>query len=580
MADDASFEPKLGRIGNTSRRPASQLKKLAHFARHGEPRTFGRRRFAPRTIAAQGRGHGAAATASLWAAAGRRRVYVRVTIALARGTNTSAFSQHLRYIQRDGTDRDGSRTKLFGRDSEDVSRKAFDKRSREDSHQFRILVAPDDAERMEDLTVFTRRLMAQVERDFTTEVDWIAACHYNTSQPHLHIAIRGGNARDGEVFIARKYITQGLRHRAEDLVTQELGYETWRDLSVNRRWETFAERFTSIDRHLSQLEQDGTIVLAPRSAGSEQRDLTPPLWRLRHLRRLGLAAHVHGNEWRLLEGWTETLKSMGERTAAIEALDRRVGDRLNLRAIEEPAPGSIGGWVTGRLSAIIAPPRPGAEHLIALEGLDGRTWMLRVPEHELSGLPTTGAVISAYIPAMQPDRALTRRTSAGNDPAETSLSLPSLSVNSWLAIDDLTQRRAFTWLDELSADAALQLAAGFGAEVRAAWQARQTFLKAEGLDQVSREDLRATELSEIAASEARRLQKRYVALGPREIFRGLYTRNIDTAQGRFALIEGEGRFILVPQTDDMPPFKGQTVTIERSALFRSGGIAGGRGLER
>lgn len=580
MADDASFEPKLGRIGNTPRRPTSQLKKLAHLARHGEPRTFGRRRLAPWTIAAQGRGRGAAATANLWAETSRRRVYVRVTIGLAHGTNTAAFSKHLSYIQRDGTGPDGSKTKLFGRDSEDLSRQAFDERSREDSHQFRVLVSPEDAARMEDLTAFTRRLMAQVERDFAAEVDWIAACHYNTGQPHVHIVIRGGNARNGEVFIARKYITQGLRHRAEELVTLELGHRTWRDMAVSRDNEIYTERYTSIDRRLERAVTHGRLNLDTSTTTMVQDDAIPRLKRLRYLQHLGLAEHAYGPHWRLAEGWAEKLKSKHPRSQILHELSQATSEHHDLRTLSDPTTHSVGGWITGRLAAIIGKDARDAAPSILIEGLDGRPWFLDVPGPDVRGLPDRGAVISAYIPAMRKADMRGRQSALAGDADAESPAIPSLAVNSWLPIHALEKRRAFTWLDELSAEDVSALSTGFGADVRAAWQARQTFLQTERLDQVSREDLQAAELSEISASEARRLQKRYVALGPREVFRGLYSRNIDTAQGRFALIEGEGRFIFVPQTEDMAPFKGQTVTIERSALFRSGGIAGGRGLER
>ncbi|MFN7166760.1 MAG: DUF3363 domain-containing protein [Pannonibacter sp.] len=550
---------------------------MAHLARHGQPRTFNRRRFAPWSIAARGRGNGAAATANLWADASHRRVFVRTTIGLAQGKNTAAFSAHIKYIQRDGTERDGSPAKPFDRETEDASARAFDRRSREDSHQFRVLVSPEDASQLEDLTAFTRKLMRQVDRDLGGPVDWMAACHFNTGQPHVHIIIRGGNVRDGERFIARKYITHGLRYRAENLVTQELGNRTWRDLSISRNQEIYSERFTSIDRRLELAARDGRYRATPEAAvPAGQFDGISNLQRLRHLKKLGLAEHLHGADWHFTEGWSDTLKSISPRTAALNEVSRALGARLDLSRAEEPTAGTVGGWITGRLAAVIERGAASSGPMILVEGLDGRTWMLHVPAPDQADLPERGAVISAYIPAMRPEQALARRPGAEEDATGPALAVPNLSVNSWLPVEALARRRAYTWLDELGADAVQTFSTGFGAEVRAAWQARQTFLSAERLDLVSREDLQAGELGDVAAAEARRLGKRYVALAQREVFRGVYEKDIDTAQGRFALIVGESRFTLIAPTGDMAAHRRQAVNVERSPLFRA---AGGRSLE-
>jgi len=75
---------------------------------------------------------------------------------------------HLRYIQRDGTTRDGERGQLYGpvRDQEDG--KAFVERGEGDLHSFRVIVAPEDGDRLSDLRGFTRDVMAQMETDLGT----------------------------------------------------------------------------------------------------------------------------------------------------------------------------------------------------------------------------------------------------------------------------------------------------------------------------------------------------------------------------------------------------------------------------
>ena len=69
---------------------------------------------------------------------------------------------------------------------------------REGPHQFRLIVSPEDAERL-DLKDYTRKLMGQVESDLGRKLDWKAINHYNTDNPHTHIVIHGLDQK-GESF--------------------------------------------------------------------------------------------------------------------------------------------------------------------------------------------------------------------------------------------------------------------------------------------------------------------------------------------------------------------------------------------
>src|SRR3546814_20362799 len=75
----------------------------------------------------------------------------------------------------------------------------------------------------DDLKPLTRRLMARVEEDLGTKLDWMAVDHYNTGHPHTHIIVRGKDQRGKDLIIARDYISHGLRERAGELVDLDLG---------------------------------------------------------------------------------------------------------------------------------------------------------------------------------------------------------------------------------------------------------------------------------------------------------------------------------------------------------------------
>ena len=68
--------------------------------------------------------------------------------------------------------------------------------------------------------------MRQMETDLGTELDWIAVDHFNTGHPHTHILLRGITDDGKTLNIAGDYIAYGIRERASDIVTRELGRQT------------------------------------------------------------------------------------------------------------------------------------------------------------------------------------------------------------------------------------------------------------------------------------------------------------------------------------------------------------------
>jgi len=128
-----------------------------------------------------------------------------------RGTASKAVDAHLRYLERDGVTRDGEKGHAYSSVENEADGRAFIERGRDDRHQFRFIVAPEDAGEMGDLRGFTRDLMRQMEKDLDTQLDWIAVDHHNTGHPHTHIIVRGVTD-DGKILnIAGDYIAHGVR---------------------------------------------------------------------------------------------------------------------------------------------------------------------------------------------------------------------------------------------------------------------------------------------------------------------------------------------------------------------------------
>ena len=191
---------------------------------------------------------------------GARRVIVKSRSVRAAGKNGRAAS-HLRYIQRDGTSRDGERGRLYSATQDRTDGDAFLDRGKDDRHQFRVIVSPEDGAELGDLSGFTRDLMSKLEGDLGTKLDWVAVNHFNTGHPHVHVIINGRDELGEDLVINGDYIAHGIRERASELVTLELGPVTAIEQQRKLAAEIDQDRFTRIDRALIAEAGEGLVEL-------------------------------------------------------------------------------------------------------------------------------------------------------------------------------------------------------------------------------------------------------------------------------------------------------------------------------
>ena len=88
----------------------------------------------------------------------------------------------------------------------------------------------------------TRDLMDQLEADLGTKFDWIAVDHHNTGHPHTHILVRGVTDDGKTLNIAGDYMAYGVRERASEIVTRELGRQTEFEVTKQLEREVDADR--------------------------------------------------------------------------------------------------------------------------------------------------------------------------------------------------------------------------------------------------------------------------------------------------------------------------------------------------
>jgi len=399
MADENEFEPHLGRMraagGKRARKYVGRVLAAANLARGGAAAFRGAQR--PFSGSRIGRGGGVGrvlARRDGYSAFGARRVVAKASIVKLAGKGAAGAAAHLRYLQRDGTTREGAPGTLYGAESDSVDGKAFRERGAGDRHQFRFIVSAEDGAQYDELKSLTRRLMARVEDDLGTRLDWVAIDHFNTGHPHTHIVVRGKDHLGQDLVIARDYLTIGIRERACELVDLDLGPRSPQEVEAGLRAEVDQERLTSLDRSLLRDADEDHVVDAARRTAFDQALRTG---RLAKLRKLGLAEPIGGTRWRLARDLEDTLRRMGERGDIIRTMQREFASRGLERApadqvIYDPGRAEakpLVGRVVGRGLADEHADR----HYLIIDGVDGRSHYVGIGKGADLDIVPEGAIV-------------------------------------------------------------------------------------------------------------------------------------------------------------------------------------------
>jgi len=553
----------------------------------------------------------------------QRRVAVKVRLLRLATSAAGSTSVHLRYIQRDAVGRTGEAGVAY--DSQGTADVAgFEAAGREDRHQFRIIVAPEDGEALGDLQSYTRSFMQQVEQDLGSKLQWVSVDHHDTGHPHSHIVLRGVDDRGADLVIAGDYIGHGLRARASEIATQWLGPRSEREIADSLDRDVSADRWTALDRRLRQLAEDSGAASLDRLPEEDRIRLRG---RLAHLEKLGLASR-QDRSWQIAVRAEPTLRALGERGDIIRTMQRALG--TTSREIALPAIGDIDGGasvtrgpIVGKIVAKGLVDEFGDQGWLAVDAADGRSHYLRLPSGAILDQWPVDGIVTQVGSERPSDRAIAGNARdgiytipSGNDPEARRLRdahgrrlealrragvVERIDDGRWRVPPDLAVRGAnydrpnggglrlqspvgltaqaraigATWLDrrlvaeELGRAEPLALS-GFGAEVRLACERRATWLKNEGLaHQVDGrlslvpqllESLRARDLEQAAALHTRQTGLAYRPVGDGRL-QGTLTGAVDRPSGRFAILDdGAGGFSLVPWRPVLENRVGQSLT--------------------
>ncbi len=505
-----------------NRKVASGSKQVRRGPRHGRGRVASR--VAGQTLGPQG-----------------RRIVIKSRLVVLRRAGPRSTPSHLRYLERDGVTPEGKRGQAYGPSSDVVDTQDFEARGRQDRHQFRFIVSPEDAAELADIKAYTRDLMGQMERDLGTTLDWVAVDHWDTEHPHTHIVLRGIDDAGGNLLIAPEYLTGGMQARAREIATDWLGPRTELEIRRTMAREVTQERWTSLDAEISSRLVGDRIDL-----GGDHRNWADPerrqliAGRLSHLSRMALATKVSSNQWTVDSTAEATLRALGERGDIVRTMQRALGEHQREMVTFDPRHSAP---IVGRLvSRGLADELQDVGYVI-IDGIDGRAHYARlaagadvadvpngavvelkgvsglrrvdrsIAELSIDGLydtksalerlersAETGAPAAALVESQVRRLEALRRAGIVERLSEGHWVVPrdlpargleydrqradgaQVSVRSYLPIDRQVNAFGATWLDESLATASrTQPPVGFGAAVRSAIEDRERFLVEQGL---------------------------------------------------------------------------------------------------
>lgn len=111
-----------------------------------------------------------------------------------------------------------------------------------------MLVVNQRSENKLKLDDFARQLAYEIERDLDTPIDWIAAVHRNTDNPHIHLMIRGKDGYGNDLEIRTQYLHRVVPQIASEIATINIRqHERALERGMKRERETINRTYSGRD---------------------------------------------------------------------------------------------------------------------------------------------------------------------------------------------------------------------------------------------------------------------------------------------------------------------------------------------
>ncbi len=305
---------------------------------------------------------------------GNRNQRCIVKISYAKNSKTRSWAVHGEYLQREHAQTTHEKGQGFSQElgSVDLKMTLRTWQRDEDEYVFKLIVSPENGHQM-DLKQHAKELMAQVEKDLKTKLEWAAIDHYNTDHPHLHILIRGRDQQGKTLFIEPDYLVRGIRHQSQELATRVLGLRLDRDLVQARTRQLEREYVTEIDKSLRYKAVNSVVSfhqpVSDNQVAREHRLLE--IGRLKFLEQLGLVEKIDKKSWKLGDHLESTLREM---QLSHDIIKSRARHHIQTLTHEMPVPTQIQERqpLTGKVVGMGLEEELRDRRYLLLEGTDGK----------------------------------------------------------------------------------------------------------------------------------------------------------------------------------------------------------------
>jgi type IV secretory pathway VirD2 relaxase len=282
--------------------------------------------------------HGSLGGRQVWRerGGGELRAHARrsvVKASFSRNRKSGAWIAHAKYLSRPGAQKEFEKGLGFDATRERIDLVATVRAWEQSGDQllWRFIVSPEDADRL-NLRDHVRELVARMEEDLGTKLEWVAIDHHNTDDAHVHLLVRGVRQDGRPLEIDRDYLREGIRTRSQEIATRELGPRLEPEMLKARERVIRREQWTEIDRALQRKADANGIVsyenFRPHTEAARIR-AEQEIDRLEYLAGLRLAKRIGERTWRLAENHERELR---ERQRDRDVIKSRAHERR--RALE------------------------------------------------------------------------------------------------------------------------------------------------------------------------------------------------------------------------------------------------------
>jgi hypothetical protein len=275
---------------------------------------------------------------------------------------------------------------------------------------------------------------------------------------------------------------------------------------------------------------------------------------------LGLAQERQTGVWQIASEMEAKLRSLGQRGDIIKTMHRSLRDAGIVRPggsfamFDTTKPNSR---IVGRVAGLGLTDEINDRHYIIVDGVDGKVHYADVGHLRPEFVPDKGMIV-----------AIENNASDGGDKQRT-----RLRILSYLNLEKLAGAEGATWLDkELIGNSPERLIqTGFGSEVGSAIARRRQWLVSQGLGTMNStnafqpqakilEQLRQRDLQQAGQVLAKELGLSNAQVMEGERIDGTFSRAVNLASGKYAVIQKSKEFTLVPWRLEMEQFRGKALS--------------------